>query len=460
MKQRNNWTMLLIILVALLLPACTVSKKTETETKEDSMKSEENVQLEMTGNDWDSMLSEEKLSSINLHLQNNPSEVSQKDIIIWLNDFFSISENGELTISEGVDLAIYYLELASKELTVVEQIKQFGGEGFTSEKRRVFQLNVAEEGDYVYVTYKKGELSACCWDVNYHDVYLSVAKNGVWITKDKKLTAYHEREDYFPETWILQTDKNTYPRYYYDQFNMYNGKKSIYYRYEIDHNDKESSFAYIKVTFDEKGNITSKLAETLERVPYNYVHDYVSSINTTKGKGLLLGDRGDNDNYYIILEDNQNLIEVADPHNLIYDSEYANRRDDKVSFADLENNKIYFGQSGVKKADIQTGEPLYNEDGKDKETKAHGSIIEDGGDGRIYIISFPHKYDDNPKTKIGLYDENLDPVSNELVLPTPLEYKGDENFHVTSTEGEIHLWQVKEYQRQLVLQLTKVQKIK
>jgi hypothetical protein len=123
MKQRNKWTILLIILVALLLPACTVSKKTETETgtKEDSVKSEENT-----------VKGEENVQS----------------------------------------------ESASNQLTVLEHTQQFGDDSFTDigTVKDIGYLSVYEEGSTVYV----------CWMLG-DKLYLSVAEDGNWLFKDKEL---------------------------------------------------------------------------------------------------------------------------------------------------------------------------------------------------------------------------------------------------------------------------------
>jgi hypothetical protein len=442
-KSEARGILIMILIFLLLLSACTLSKKTETEEENkvdngveqdaNGVKEDENVHQELIGKDWVKMVQDEKLYSVKM--QSFSSKVFTTDIITWLDDFFNDIENQDIPISKGVVLAIDFLE--SNQLNVLEYNPQFGGESFTDKFELTSIRAITEEENTVYVFWKSN-----------NEIYLSVAEDGKWNIKDK----------------LILDVKSSYDKTY----NYLIVNKTLYL---LQYNDDSKLVSVRQINFDEQGATT--FDKEIFVVENGYYPSQIAPISTQDDRGIILYGSPfkispikkqpvEPIEYKIFMSKNpENPITFEDKYHLI---SYYTGFPYASYFANLETNKIYFSRSsydgdfwtGVKQMDMTSGEPLYNQAGKDKETKVGGSLITNDKEGRMYIASadMTGYIDDRKKVRIGLYDKDLNLVSNEISLPY------SDSPMVTVTDNELHYWRVYEFQRKTALDLVRVSKIK
>lgn len=315
------------------------------------------------------------------------------------------------------------------QLNIINTIQQYGNESF-------FPINYDEsnpetnpfKNDTLFsVSEENGSVSVLWTQITERDdykrkysIYMSVGKDGEWISKAKKIYEMDYLMDARPVYLIGRTFVN----------------------------DKSM------ISFDEQGNVVSE--KNLETD-----NNMKSIINTSSGTAFF-----DWQSQIEPLASYPDKLSFKDNHSVItgMKRDYALRFH---AFLDQAQNKLYYGIyqlrngrvdiTNIKQLDIRSGEMLYDDNGDDKVAAMSADKMISAGEKGIYAFSSDEK-------KLGLINTDLNTVAEVelpmLVMPNDCLNCGysSDFFLLTETPSEIHIWNIYEFQRNLALQLVSISK--
>jgi hypothetical protein len=433
--RKVSYIFLLCLILILILTACgentskplpeESSKKVETAAETKAQEKKEEAKPEATekiklGEIWLGFDYSVKEQNVRNHLMGGFAEY-YPNIVEWVDQYYADEANMNEDFLRAIELASS--ELTANHLQIIGEENQYGDDGFTDQDE-ILGLAVSEEDGYVFVSWRDRDK----WLPKLY--YLSVAKDGKWLYNDKII--FEENDNTSSYDWMA-TGTSIY--LFYDGADE---KKKPYLR-QIRFNET-GEIVFNKILFQNDSQLQGSL------------------ITTPDQKGALIYD---NRSYHIFLEDNPDQpITFKDPLELIKWDRLPYRGN---YYADLKHNQLYFSHrynsdywEGVQRMDMSTGEPLYNEEGKDKKTEKEGTYMFGSGNNKFYVMSANRDYGGENKVDLGYYDAELNVLSNEFSLPFKLEY---ESQFLTYTDKEIHFWTLVEFKRKLSLRLVKVLRI-
>lgn len=344
-----------------------------------------------------------------------------------------VASNDEFVASakaDGFEMVEENDNQQQSQLNIINTIQQYGNESFfpTNYDGSNSETNPFKNDTLFSVSEENGIVSVLWTQISERDdykrkysIFMSVGKDGEWVSKAKKIYEMDYLMDARPVYLVGRTFVND---------------KSI-------------------ISFDEQGNVVSEKNLEADNIRKNI-------INTSSGAAFF-----DWQSEIEPLASYPDKLSFKDNHSVLtgMKREYALRLH---ALLDETQNKLYYGIyqlkngrvdiTNIKQLDIRSGEMLYDVNGEDKVAAMSADKIISAGEKGIYAFSSEEK-------KLGLIDTDLDTVAEVelpmLVLPNDCLNCGysSDFFSITETPSEIHIWNIYEFQRNLALQLVSITKV-
>jgi len=307
------------------------------------------------------------------------------------------TENQEVENQESED--------ANNSFQVLETVKDFGGGTFDIN-------NELESASDIYLTESNDEIF-----MNFYNRNLMVVSGN----KDGWQSISNENENNFGDD------------------SGYFGATKRYVRGNTLYEEKDDTLTIKKLTFDDV-NTSTKMNEPIA------INGKLILVNTSKGEGVIIISE-DNNRLYI---DGEMILEFQDGKNIIDKvSSQTQFPHEAKNYVDIENKKFFFVDDYdeyVHVLDLETGETVF-EDGELKGIKLSDKADIIGDDkGNIYIFQV-----NGDNLLLGLFNSNLDFISEFTIT-----VENPDDFSVTKTEDELHIWSKYDYEMEQMLELTKI----
>ncbi|WP_027086844.1 hypothetical protein [Cohnella panacarvi] len=334
-------------------------------------------------------------------------------------------------------------EATEKQLEILDHIKQYGEDGFTSSGLTdIANLSVQKKDNVVYAIHRGENRQGFP-----SHFYLSIAINGKWTVKDKLL---------------LDVEKTGDDGSYYGS-SVVVGNSLYHGRWKNDEKDASIINRFVQLEkFNDNGDITSSelLCENCS---------IYGSISTSKGQSAVIDQNivvGDEEKRQRNMYFENTLEPIALDRFVSLESVAV----DVQIHADLDKNLMYYSYHNKNRPlsafepamqyDLTAGKPVYNEDGQDLATEGNGGFFIGASNG-VHILSLSDP-DRTQSIYLGLYDDKYNLQSARIGIPLTV-YKGrlfTDSINVTETEDEIHIWHINEFRDSTSLELVKIQKQK
>ncbi|MFD2614622.1 hypothetical protein [Paenibacillus gansuensis] len=330
------------------------------------------------------------------------------------------------------------------------KIKQFGNAGFSSfsDPRDLSGISIYENNGYVYVI----------WVAN-GNVYLSLAKEGKWVYRDKVVTTVKDQKP-LPEAEDYDYKAVISGNYVYLTFDFRADKAKNWAPLSSDNYFNPVASITRQLTLGPSGLVGAKTFRgfVAESTAPNSGYTAVP-VDTSKGPGVIFMTN-------FIDSPTRNLYVPAVGKTLKVNVSYI---DNNIEYIDIDKNKALHNDNfrGTGQFNIKSGDPLFNTDGKDKlAPNVYGDFILNAGNSKMFFNEFKFLNDDKYiRVTIGKFDSNL--INNskknvQFMIPNNLFYgygdRTNSTVYVTQGSKEIHVWQLNWFNRKASLEMYVVNK--
>lgn len=431
MQLLKKFYLILTFTLITLLAACGDEEKSDADNSESGKipvttesKSEEKEIY------WNDLSEEEKERKVLEAIDSKvfPESFNVQDIVEELNEYADVNPINMAIDFESVISGISESLAAPGEIEILTVNEQFGNDSYTEISGNYHAIKrIVERDGTVYVFHTDDIQSA-------HNVYVSIAKDNIWITKDQLLHHYADASMYTDEINDAITGKEfEFPDYY-----RYFSNESIFS--VIKEDDKS---IIIESTFDETGITGSKI------ISQENIGTF-AIVNTLNGEQLFMTDQNDGDVVHVNIYENTSLKDPAYSYDVKFEDYWDYRS--SYSFLDRDRNFLYSGDdSDTIKIDVTTGEPNWDAQGQlIKYDLPYDNSYFIGDDFGLIVTTEP---DYDHKIYISRYDYELNVMNETLFIDNGA--MGSHDFEGgTRTNEELHVWREVEYKDQMSLQMT------